>query len=157
MKLRIVQLTTDNRWPYQQYDKDAPWFGTAPEALFSGFAKFPDEIEAHVVSTIRQPVRSPEKLAGNIWFHSVHVPKIGWMRSGYLGCILATRRLVRKINPDLVHGQGSEADAAICAALSGYPNVITLLGIMREMAALLRTPPWHYYSLASGLESFALR
>ena len=78
MKLRIVQLTTDNRWPYKQYDKEVPWFGPAPEALLSGFAAFPNEVEVHVVSTIRQPVRSPEKLAENIWFHDVRVRKIGW-------------------------------------------------------------------------------
>ena len=157
MKLKIVQLTTDNRWPYQQYDKEAPWFGPAPEALLSGFTAFPDEVEVHVISTIRQPVKSPAKLADNIWFHSLHVPKIGWMRTGYLGCILATRRCLKKIQPDLVHGQGSEADAAICAALSGYPNVITLLGVMSEMVPLLKAGPGSYYWLGHRLENFALR
>ena len=157
MKLRIVQLTTDNRWPYQQYDKETPWFGPAPEALLSGFTAFPDEVEVHVVSTIRRPVKSPAKLADNIWFHSVPVPKIGWMRTGYLGCILATRRRLKQIQPDLVHGQGSEMDAAMCAALSGYPNVITLLGIMSEMEKVLHARPGSYYWLAHHLENFALR
>lgn len=157
MKLKIVQLTTDNRWRYQQYDKDVPWFGTAPEALLSGFAAFPAEVEVHVVSTIRQPVKSPEKLAENIWFHSLHVPKIGWMRTGYQGCVRATRRCLKQIQPDLVHGQGSEIDAAMCAAFSGYPNVITLLGIMREMASLLHARPGSYYWIASLLEKLALR
>ena len=157
MKLKIVQLTTDNRWPYKQYDKEIPWFGTAPEALLSGFTEYPDEIEVHVVSTIRRPVKSPEKLADNIWFHSVPVPKIGWMSTGYLLCVRATRRKLREIQPDLVHGQGSELDAAISAALSGYPNVITLLGIMTEMVRVLNAKPGNYYWLASKLENFALR
>ncbi len=157
MKLKIVQLTTDNRWCYQQYDHPAPWFGPAPEALLSGFAKFPKEVEVHVVSTIRQPVKSPEKLADNIWFHSLPVPKIGWMRTGYQGCIRATRRCVRQIRPDLVHGQGSEGDAAICAALSGCPNVITLLGVMSEMVPLLQARPGSYYWIARLLENWALR
>ncbi|MFO1488361.1 MAG: glycosyltransferase family 4 protein [Verrucomicrobiota bacterium] len=156
-KLRVVQLTTDNRWPYQQYDKPAPWFGAAPEALLSGFAAFPDEVDIHVVSTIRQPVKSPAKLADNIWFHSVHVPKIGWMRTAYAGCIWKTRQYLKTLQPDLVHGQGTEMDAAICASLSGYPNVITLLGVMKEMVRVLNSRPGNYYWLASQLESFALR
>jgi glycosyltransferase involved in cell wall biosynthesis len=157
MKLKIVQLTTDNRWPFKQYDKPAPWFGAAPEALLSGFAHFPEEIEVHVVSTIRRPAPAPVKLAENIFFHSLHVPKIGWMRTAYLGCLFATRRKLRELKPDLVHGQGSEGDAAICAALSGFPNVITLLGIMKEMVRVMHARPGSFYSLAATIESVALR
>ena len=157
MKLKIVQLTTDNRSHLQQFHLTTPQFGPAPEALFSGFAAFPDEVEVHIISCTRQPVQSPEKLADNIWFHSLPVPKIGWMRTGYQGCIRATRRRLKQIQPDLVHGQGSEGDAAICAALSGYPNVITLLGIMSEMVPLLRARPGSYYWIASLLESWSLR
>ncbi len=157
MKLKIVQLTTDNRSHHQQFDKTAPWFGPAPEALFSGFAAFPDEVEVHIISCTRQPVQSPEKLADNLWFHSLHVPKIGWMRTGYQGCLRATRRRLKQIQPDLVHGQGSESDAAICAALSGFPNVITLLGIMSEMVPLLNARPGSYYWIARLLENWSLR
>lgn len=157
MKLKIVQLTTDNRWPHKQYDKPEPWFGAAPEALLSGFAHFPDEIEVHVVSTIRRRAPAPPKLAENIFFHSLHVPKIGWMRTAYLGCIFATRRKLRELQPHLVHGQGSEGDAAICAALSGFPNVITLLGIMKEMVRVTHARPGSFYSLAAAIESIALR
>jgi glycosyltransferase involved in cell wall biosynthesis len=61
------------------------------------------------------------------------------------------------IQPDLVHGQGSEYEAAICAARSGFPNVITLLGIMKEMAEIMNARPGSFYSLAARLENFALR
>jgi glycosyltransferase involved in cell wall biosynthesis len=61
------------------------------------------------------------------------------------------------LRPDLVHGQGSEGDAAICAAYSGYPNVITLLGIMREMAKVLKARAGSFYWFASGLENMSLR
>ena len=64
MKLAI--LTTDNRGPFNQYEKDTPWFGMAPEALLSGFAALPREVDVHVVSCTRQPVKSPKKLADNI-------------------------------------------------------------------------------------------
>jgi len=111
----------------------------------------------HVVSCIRQPVKSPEKLADNIWFHSLHVPKIGWMRTGYLGCIRAVRKRLKLIQPDIVHGHGTEHDSAICAAFSGFPNVITLLGIMKEMVQILNARPGSFYWFASWLESLALR
>lgn len=128
----------------------------APEALLSGFTSLP-ELEVHVVSCIRHPVKAPEKLANNIWFHSLHVPRIGWMRTGYAGCLWAVRRQLKLIRPDLVHGQGTEGEQAMCAALSGYPNVVTLLGIMREISKVMHARPGSYYWVASLLEGFALR
>lgn len=154
--MKIAILTTDNRGQFKEFDKPKPWFGPAPEALLSGFAELGD-IEVHVISCIRRPVQSPPKLADNIYFHSLHVPQWGWMRTGYLGCLRAVRRQLRAIQPDLVHGQGSEFGEALCAAFSGYPNVITLLGIMREMARILRARPGSFYWLAARLESLALR
>ncbi|MBI3850082.1 MAG: glycosyltransferase family 4 protein [Verrucomicrobia bacterium] len=154
--MKIALLTTDNRWPFNEYYKETPWFGMAPEALLQGFVGIPD-LEVHVVSCIRKPVKSPEKLAENIWFHSLYVPKFGWMRTGYQGCIRVVRRRLRLIKPDLVHGQGTEAESAICAAFSGFPNVITLLGIMKEMARILNAHPGSFYWMASLLESLALR
>ena len=120
--MKIALLTTDNRQPFKQYDKAEPFFGTAPEALLQGLATLP-EVEVHVVSCIRQPVRAPEKIAPNIFFHSLVVPKIGWMRTLYQGCIRATRKKLREIQPDIVHGQGTELDCGISAVFSGFPNV----------------------------------
>jgi glycosyltransferase involved in cell wall biosynthesis len=117
----------------------------------------PEYLEIHVISCTRQPVNAPEKLADNIWFHSLHVPKIGWMRTGYIGCINAVRRKLRHIQPDLVHGQGTELESGICAAYSGFPNVITLLGIMKEMAKTLNSRPGSFHWCASILETIALR
>jgi glycosyltransferase involved in cell wall biosynthesis len=154
--MKIALLTTDNRGPFQELDKEAPWFGMAPEALLSGFASLP-ELQVHVISCIRQPVKAPQKIADNIWFHSLHVPRIGWMRTGYLGCLRAIRRRLKLIQPDLVHGQGTEAEQAICAAFSGYPNVVTMLGIMSEMAKVVRARPGSFYWFAALLENFALR
>lgn len=128
--MTIVQLTTDGREPLREYDKQEPWFGAAPEALLQGFAYFP-EVAVHVVSCTQQKMRaSPEKLAPNIWFHSLHVPKLGWMFTGYQGCVRAVQRRIREINPDLVHGQGTERDCALSAVFSGFPNVLTIHGNM---------------------------
>ena len=155
--MKIALLTTDNRWPFGEYDKPAPWFGMAPDALLQGFASMPKEIEVHVVSCTRKPVAAPEKLASNIFFHSLYVPKIGWMRTGYLGCIRAVRRKLKQIQPDLVHGQGTEHENSISAVFSGYPSVVTLLGIMKEMAKIQRARPGSFYWLAAKLENLTLR
>ncbi len=88
--MKIALLTTDNREPHKQYQQGEPYFGTAPEALLQGFAALPD-VEVHVISCLRQPVKSPAKIAPNIFFHSLVVPKIGWIRTGYQGCIRAVR------------------------------------------------------------------
>lgn len=154
--MRIALLTTDNREPFREYEKEAPWFGTAPEALIQGFAQWPS-VEVHIVSCAKRPMKSPAKLAENIFFHGLHVPHIGWLRTGYQGCIRAVRRKLREIRPELVHGQGTERDCAISAVLSGYPNVLTIHGNMAVMAQINQARPFTFYWFADRFESFALR
>lgn len=152
----VAQLTTDNREPFRQYDNPTPWFGSAPEALLEGFADL-NEIEIHVVTCTQQPMSSPEKLAKNIWFHSLHVPKAGWLRTGYQGCIRAVRRKLQDLRPEIVHGQGTERECAMSAVFSGFPNVLTIHGNMRSIARVTRAKPLSFYWLAARLEAFALR
>lgn len=153
--MKIAFLTTDNRHAFKQYEKPEPFFGTAPEAVLQGFARMP-EVEVHVISCTREPMRSPEKLAHNIWFHSLHVPRIGWMKTLHQGCVRATRKKIREIKPDIVHGQGTEMDCSLNAIFSGFPNVITIHGNMRLIAALNRERPFSYNWLAARLEGFTL-
>jgi len=153
--MRIVQLTTDAREHYKNYDRPAPYFGTAPEALLQGFAQLKD-VEVHVVSCTRKPMPSPEKLAPNIYFHNVLVPKIGWMSTLYQGCIRATRKKLREIQPHIVHGQGTERDCAITAVFSGFPNVLTIHGNHRLIAKVTRARPFSYPWLAARLETLTI-
>jgi len=153
--MKIAFLTTDNREPFQDHANPQPWFGTAPEALLQGFAQLPD-VEVHVVSCLRRPAPAPPKLAGNIWYHGLVVPKWGWMTTGFQGCIRAVRHKLREIQPDLVHGQGTEREAAMAAVFSGRPNVVTLHGNMRSVARALGARPFSYNWLAARLEAFVL-
>jgi glycosyltransferase involved in cell wall biosynthesis len=155
-KIKCVFITTDGREHNRHYDETVPSFAPGHKSLLQGLAQIP-EIEVHVISCAQQPMRSVEKIADNIWFYSLHVPKIGWLRTLYQGCIRAMRRKIREINPDLVHGHGTERECALGAALSGYPNVITIHGNMAGIARLERPNIGTYYWLASRLESFALR
>ena len=155
--IRIVQLTTDNREPARQYGNPNPWFGTAAEALLEGFEQT-GGIEVHVVSCTQRPmISSPDKLAENTWFHSLHVPKLGWLRTGYQGCIRAVRKKLRQLQPDIVHGQGTERDCAISAIFSGFPNVVTIHGNMAALARMFEAHIGSYAWLAGRLEDFTLR
>jgi glycosyltransferase involved in cell wall biosynthesis len=115
------------------------------------------EAEVHVISCAQQPMRSQEKIADNIWFHGLHVPKLGWMRAGYQGCIRAVRRRLKAIRPEIVHGQGTERDCSLAASWSGWPNVITIHGHMGRLAALQRSRPFTFPWFAAWLESVAVR
>lgn len=149
--MKVALLTTDNREDTRTYDAPAPWFGTAPEALLKGFATLP-EVEIHVISCARAHMKSPERLAPNTFFHSLYVPKNGWMRTAYLGCVRAVRRKLREICPDLAHGQGTERDCALSAVFSGFPNVVTIHGNMRRIARVSRARPFSFLWLAGFLE-----
>lgn len=154
--MKVAILTTDNREAYRAYHETIPHFAAGFTSLLEGFARRSD-VEVHIVSCTQRPMVSPEKLAKNIWFHSVHVPKTGWLRTGYQGCIRAVRRKLKELKPDIVHGQGTERDCAISAVFSGFPNVIVIQGNMAEMARLFRPRIGSFNWLAARLENFALR
>ncbi len=153
---KVAILTTDSREHYRDYHNPAPYFGMAPEALLQGFAKLPD-IEVHVISCLRKPVESPEKLALNVWYHGLHVPNLGWMKTGYQGCIRAVQKKLKSVQPDIVHGQGTERDCVLGAVFSGFPNVATIHGNMAELARLFHARIGSFGWLAARLENFALK
>ena len=155
MPLKVAILTSDKRDHDRNYADPVPSFGTAPEALLQGFAALA-EVEVHVVSCVRYPVNSPSKIAPNIFYHSLVVPKLGWMRTAYQGCIRATRKRLREIRPDIVHGQGTELDCAVSAVFSGFPNVLTIHGNMKAIAEFYRARPGNFHWLAARFETFVL-
>lgn len=154
--MKVVIVTTDNREHDRAYDEVAPRFCPGHLSLLEGFMQTP-ELEIHVLSCTQQRMRSPEKLADNMWFHSLHVPKIGWLRTFYQGCIRAVRRKVAELKPDLVHGHGSERECAISSALSGFPNLVTIHGNMLAQAHQYKVRVGSYAWLQTHVETFALR
>ena len=154
--MRIVQITTDSREHFKDYHTAQPYFGAAPEALLAGFAEIP-EVEIHVVCCVRAPVAATPKLAENIHYHSLLIPKSGWMSSLYHGCSNKVRELCRILRPDIVHGQGTERECAITAVRSGFPNVVTIHGNVKELHRLGMFGSGLYGLMASEFESQALR
>ena len=153
--MRIALLTTDNREHHRKYELTAPYFGPAIEAVLQGLAEIP-EFEIHVIACTQRQMHAPNKLSRNTWFHLLDVPKIGWLRTGYQGCLRAIRRKLRELRPDIVHGEGTERECALSAAFSGFPNVVTIHGNMSEIARRVRAPLGSYLWCAARLESFAL-
>ena len=153
--MKIALLHMDLRENYRSYAETMPRFPGGSASLLDGFAQLPD-VEVHVISCLQRPVQSPEKLAGNIWFHPLLVPKIGWLRTGYQGCIRAVRRKLRELKPDIVQGDGTERECAICAVFSGFPNLVAMQGNLAEQARLNRPRIGTYAWLAARLENFTL-
>jgi glycosyltransferase involved in cell wall biosynthesis len=156
-KLKIAIIATDNREHERSYAETVPGFAPGLTSFIEGLALLPD-VEVHMVTCAQEHFpSSPEKLAPDIWFHCLHVPKIGWLRTLYQGCIRAIRKKLKEIQPDIVHGWGTERGCAISAALSGFPNVVTIQGNMAEMARLSPPRIGSYGWLAAVLENFTLR
>lgn len=153
--MKIAVLAMDLRENYRWYSETTPRMPGGTAALLSGFAQLP-EAEVHIISCIQQPMKSPEKLADNIRFHPLLVPKIGWLRTGYQGCIRAIRKKLRELKPDVVHGTGTERECAISAIFSGFPNVVAIQGNMAELARLNRARFGSYGWLTARLENFIL-
>jgi glycosyltransferase involved in cell wall biosynthesis len=154
--MKVAMLATDSREFLREYHNPEPCFGTAPEALLEVVPEFTD-IQMHVISCWQKPMRAPQKLANNIWLHGLVVPKIGWLRTGYQGCIRAVRKKIQALRPDIVHGQGTERDCGICAALSGFPNVVTIHGNMAVLARLQKARFGSFMWCAARLENFTLK
>jgi glycosyltransferase involved in cell wall biosynthesis len=102
-------------------------------------------------------VPAPAKIASNVWYHALPVPKIGWLRTGYQGCIRAVRSKLKEIQPDIVHGQGTERDCAISAVFSGFPNVVTIHGNMLDAARVAHARFGSFHWWTARLENLVLK
>lgn len=153
--MKIALVAIDNREPDRAYHETLPRLGTGTDSMVEGFATIPG-VRVDVLCCLQQPVKSPEKLADNVWFHGLHVPKTGWLRTGYQGCVRAVRKRLSVLQPDIVQGIGTERDCAISAVFSGFPNLVAIAGNMAELARLNRARPGSYLWLTARLENFLL-
>ena len=155
--IKLLLVTTDNREHHGRYDLPDPWLSAPVLALINGFEQFPEDIEVHVASCAKHAMSAPSKLAANVYFHQLIVPKLGWGRSLFLGCAYAVRKLARSIGADIVHGQGTERDSAMAAACSGKPSVITIHGHMGRIVEFTQAKFGSYYWMVSRLERWIVK
>lgn len=154
--LRVAMIAGDEREVLRQWERPTPYFGPAPAALIAGLADL-EELELHILCCTRQPLPAPEKIAPNIFYHSIRVPRWGYLKTGYLPAILALRRALKLIRPHAVHGQGTEREYALAAAYSGLPSAVTIHGNMRAIARHFRARTFSFHWLTARLESIVLR
>ncbi len=133
-----------------------PFFGTAPTALLQGFEELDGELEIHVVCCTMGDHPKPQKLGKNIWFHAESVPKWGFLRTLHWGCHRAVRRMIAKIQPDIIHAQGTERWCAITSAYLPYPKVLTIHGFLRMIDPLMKMKPRWYWKTQTLLERMAI-
>jgi glycosyltransferase involved in cell wall biosynthesis len=154
--IRVAMMIADERDEKQEWALPRPYFGTAPTALLEGMAGLPG-LELHLVSCERQPVAPGGALAENVFFHPVQISRWSFLRTAYVGAILRTRKVLRKIHPDLVHGQGTERYQAMTAVFSGFRSLLTIHGNMRAVARALGAKALSFHGLTGRLEALALR
>lgn len=154
--LKLALIVADEREALGRYELPEPYFGTAYSALLEGLKERQD-IEVHIVTCVRRQVRAPERLAGNVFYHALQVSRWSFLRTAYIPTVLKTRKALRGLRPDLVHGQGTERYNALAAAYSGFPNVITIHGNMRQIARALAAKPFSFHWVAARLEPYAIR
>ena len=117
------------------------------------------DIEVEVIYGRRNPVAGEDRWEGSLHYVPVKYRPlpIPGMGGPYLARTIVLLRHIQKTKPDVVHGQGTERESGLVAALSRRPAVLTLHGNFREIAKLIVGPFWNYYKLNAKLETFALK
>ena len=133
-----------------------PRFASAPLALLQGFSTAGLPLEIHVVCCVRPGTPMPSNLPTNIHYQFLPVPRVGFLRTLHLGCFFSTRRLLQRIQPDLIHAHGTEAWCAIVGALLPFPKILTVHGYLNGINRVAPLRPWPHWVLQRLLEQISL-
>lgn len=157
--MRVAILIVDDRFAHPAA---MPVFGAAPTALLQGLSSLfggsdHPTFSVDVISCTKWRLPAPELLAPGIRFHQLVLPGWSFLRSGYLGPILAVRKLLARLKPDIVHAQGTESWCAAAAIFSPIPKVLTLHGCITLIAQAVRLEPRWYWLPHQMVERAALR
>lgn len=103
----------------------ASWQRVLMEAL----ERLHPELRLHIVVLRKQFARDSSFTRRNVTFHLVRTPP--WLRRSSLFWVdtFLIRRVLRRVNPDVVHAWGAEQGASLVARRLGYPAVVTVQGI----------------------------
>ena len=132
MKIAIVSpCNLNDIWEAKDFPtRPVPW----THNLAQGLSQI-ESNEIHIISGISPKIKlnSYYIKKNNIYYHF-------FKHSGrfspyffYLYEVYKVRKILRKINPDIVHGQGLENYCGLSSILSSYPNVVTIHGILNEI------------------------
>ena len=156
--MRVAFLTVDSRAGSVLADSPQPYLGAAPEALLQGFAQLPvSSVEVHVVSCVKTSLPAPHSLAPNVYYHQLVLPSWSFLRMLHVGPILAVRRLLATLKPDIVHAKGVERWCAVSGVFSGITCVLTIHGHLRLILRQVRMKPVLYWWAQMYLGELALK
>ena len=133
-RMKIAFIATDNREAGRTYSETAPHFSTGSDSLVKGFAAMPD-VELHVISCMQRAMPSPEKLADNIWFHTLHVPKIGWLRTSIRAASARRGTSFEKSSRTLCKEMERNGSAPSAPCFPGFPTWWPCKGTWRNWRA----------------------
>ena len=112
-------------------------------------------IRLHVVALRKQFLKSETFVRNGVAFHLVKA--IGGLRAPTLfwSDTWQIRRVLKSIQPDIVHAWGTEKGAGLVASRLGYPYLLTMQGLLTWLATLV--PMDAYTRFAALLEKLSLR
>jgi glycosyltransferase involved in cell wall biosynthesis len=136
----------------------SPVVHPAIEALWEGMASRED-CRTDILFGRHCPAARVRPATGSLSFHEVPYRRLGGILpgAGFLGRMRSLLRALARIQPQLVHGQGSERESALAAVSSSYPGILTLHGLMGEVAAMPENRALFHYRIAGWIEKYALK
>jgi len=97
------------------------------------------EHQVHVI-TFKQGLARNQMVRprANLTIHYLRAPRFSGLTTLYLTRIIRLRRLLRRLAPDIVHGQGTEKEMGLAAVTSGWPALITVHGMLFDVVTITR-------------------
>ncbi len=100
------------------------------------------EVELHIITASHNLTCDQVIKRNHITYHLMESSLPRWTKrfiklsdssSLWIRPLLKFRREIQRIAPDIVHGHGTEGYFSLTAVYSGYPNVISIQGIIAEV------------------------
>jgi glycosyltransferase involved in cell wall biosynthesis len=131
-------------------------------ALSSGLAES-GEVDLHIIAVSHNLLGDQTIRRNGITYHLLEAELPSWIRqclglpdesSLWLRPLWRIKKEIQQINPDIVHGHGTESYNSLLAVYSGYPNVISIQGII---AKIYEEEPTVRYRLTRYIEAHTIR
>jgi len=123
----------------------APGFhpGSIPQRTLVGGLIESGQVRIDMVTTTKLlPGTRTVDMGERLRLHILGVPRFSGMPVGFVPRIRLLHKYLEQLEPDIVHGQGTEREFGIAAVTSRLPNVLTVHGILREVHKVTK-PRWH--------------
>ena len=153
----VVDANDSQSLTHRDDSRKSPVLHTAIHNLLEGLQSRSD-IEVTVLYGCQHAGTGDERREGSIHYQPVPYKPLPFLGMGgpLLGRTFALLRALRKLKPDLVHGQGTERESGLVAACCSLPSVLTLHGNLSEIAKSVNAKPFSYFWLAAKIEQWVL-